>query len=85
MKKLTSVRSEFTGSQDKLNNKQGEEMTSKEMEELEEIKKKEKMKLDQELIEFNKRGGFARVLHDLFYNPDPNSLEFDSVYKLKQL
>lgn len=43
------------------------------------------MRLDLELIEFNKRGGFARILHDLFYNPDPNSLEFDSVYKLKQL
>ncbi|CAI2381534.1 unnamed protein product [Moneuplotes crassus] len=62
-----------------------EEMTSKELEDLEESKKKEKMRLDQELFEFNKRGGFARVLHDLFYNPDPNSLEFDSVYKLKQL
>lgn len=62
-----------------------EELTTRELEELEESKKKEKMRLDQELIEFNRRGGFARVLHDLFYNPDPNSLEFDSVYKLKQL
>jgi hypothetical protein len=43
------------------------------------------MKLDQELIEFNRKGGFAKVLHDLFYNPDIGSLEFDSVYKLKQL
>ena len=39
----------------------------------------------QEILEFKKRGGFARVLHDLFYNPDVGSLEFDSVYKLKQL
>jgi actin-related protein len=62
-----------------------DELTTRELEELEEIKKKEKMRLDQELIEFNKRGGFERVLQDLFYNPDPISLEFDSVYKLKQL
>ena len=43
------------------------------------------MKLDQELIDFKKRGGFAKILKDLFYNPDIDSLEFDSVYKLKQL
>ena len=37
------------------------------------------MKLDQELIDFKKRGGFAKILHDLFYNLDIDSLEFDSV------
>lgn len=73
------------GDETHFSNKAPEEMNKNELEELEEIKKKEKMKLDQELIEFNRKGGFAKVLHDLFYNPDIGSLEFDSVYKLKQL
>lgn len=68
-----------------MQSKPTEEMDQKELEEFEEVKKKEKMRLDQELIEFKKHGGFAKVLHDLFYNPDVSSLEFDSVYKLKQL
>lgn len=76
---------DFSSTNRRLSTKPVEEMDEHELEELEEIKKKEKMKLDQELIEFKKKGGFAKVLHDLFYNPDPNSLEFDSVYKLKQL
>lgn len=43
------------------------------------------MRQEQELIDFKNRGGFTKVLHDLFYNPDIGTLEFDSVYKLKQL
>lgn len=43
------------------------------------------MRLEQELIDFKNRGGFTKVLNDLFNNPDIGSLEFDSVYKLKQL
>jgi hypothetical protein len=62
-----------------------EEMDKKELEEHEEAKKKKKLRLYQELMEFKKKGGFAKILHDLFYNPDINALEFDSVYRLKQL
>jgi len=62
---------------------QSKESSRSEMDE-EKIKKIEEAK-KQEVLEFKRRGGFARVLHDLFYNPDIGSLEFDSVYKLKQL
>lgn len=55
-----------------------EEMDDERQKKIEQMRK-------QEIIEFRKRGGFARVLHDLFYNPDVGALEFDSVYKLKQL
>lgn len=74
---------DFSSLHSKAMHKPPEEMNQKELEELEEIKKKEKMKLEYELMEFKKRGGFAKVLHDLFYNPDVSSLEFDSVYNLK--
>lgn len=41
------------------------------------------VRLDQELIEFEERGGFARVLRDIFNPTDQSSIELDSVYQLK--
>ena len=43
------------------------------------------VRLDQELIEFEERGGFARVLRDIFNPTDQSSIELDSVFQLKQL
>jgi hypothetical protein len=37
------------------------------------------------LHEFEERGGFARVLRDIFNPTDQSSIELDSVYQLKQL
>lgn len=41
------------------------------------------VKMDQELIEFEERGGFARVLKDIFNPSDNSSIELDSVFQLK--
>jgi hypothetical protein len=38
------------------------------------------LKLDLELIEFEERGGFAKVLNDIFNPSDVNSMELDSVF-----
>ena len=38
------------------------------------------LKLEQELIEFDERGGFAQVLKDIFNPTDLSSMELDSVY-----
>jgi len=43
------------------------------------------VRLDQELIEFEERGGFAQVLKEIFNPIDQSSMELDSVYQLKQL
>ena len=43
------------------------------------------MRLDQELQDFDDRGGFAQVLKDIFNPTDQASMELDSVYQLKQL
>ena len=51
--------------------------------ELEE-KKLKQLKRDQELIEFEERGGFARILREIF-NPTDDSVELDSVFQLKNL
>jgi len=51
----------------------------------EEKKKRQQLRLDQELIEFEERGGFAQVLKDIFNPTDQASMELDSVYQLKQL
>jgi hypothetical protein len=51
----------------------------------EEKKKAHMVKMDQELHEFEERGGFARVLRDIFNPTDQSSIELDSVYQLKQL
>ena len=51
----------------------------------EEKKKLQQLKLDQELFEFEERGGFVQVLKDIFNPTDQSSMELDSVYQLKQL
>lgn len=51
--------------------------------ELEE-KKLKQLKRDQELYEFEERGGFARILREIF-NPTDESVELDSVFQLKNL
>lgn len=38
-----------------------------------------KLKRDQDLQEFEEKGGFARILKDIF-NPQDDSIELDSVY-----
>jgi hypothetical protein len=43
------------------------------------------IRLDQELFEFEERGGFPQVLKDIFNPTDQSSMELDSVYQLKQL
>eukprot|EP00347_Sterkiella_histriomuscorum_P011953 403370464 len=53
--------------------------------EQEEKRKRLQLKLDQELIEFEERGGFAKVLKDIFNPQDINSMELDSVFQLKML
>ena len=50
-----------------------------------EKKKRQQLKLDQELFEFEERGGFAQVLKDIYNPSDQSSMELDSVYQLKQL
>ena len=50
-----------------------------------EKKKRQQLKLDQELFEFEERGGFAQVLKDIFNPSDQSSMELDSVFQLKQL
>ena len=43
------------------------------------------VKLDQELLEFEEKGGFAKVLKAIFNPTDKNSIELDSVFQLKEL
>jgi len=38
------------------------------------------LKKDQDLIEFEERGGFTQVLRDIFNPSDTPSMELDSVY-----
>lgn len=42
------------------------------------------LKREQELAEFKEKGGFGRILNNLF-NPTDESIELDSVFQLKQL
>lgn len=49
-------------------------------EDKDEKKKRLMVRLDQELIEFEERGGFAQVLKDIFNPVDQSSMELDSVY-----
>ena len=44
-----------------------------------EEKKLKQLKRDQELIEFEERGGFARILKEIFH-PTDESVELDSVF-----
>ena len=37
------------------------------------------------MLEFQDRGGFVRVLNDIFNPQEVNSLELDSVFQLKRL
>lgn len=46
----------------------------------EEKRKRAQLKMDLELIEFEERGGFAKVLKDIFNPLDKNAMELDSVY-----
>ena len=50
-----------------------------------ERKKRLQLKFDQEIYEFEERGGFAQVLKDIFNPNDKHSAELDSVYQLKML
>ena len=52
---------------------------------LAEKKMRAQIRLDQELFEFEERGGFPQVLKDIFNPTDQSSMELDSVYQLKQL
>ena len=47
--------------------------------------KKLALKLEQQLNDFEDRGGFKRVLKDIFNPTDQSSMELDSVYQLKLL
>ena len=72
-----------------LNNKEKEqreqEMSSEnKIENEEQARRLQQLKRDQELAEFEEKGGFARILNNLF-NPSDESIELDSVYQLKQL
>lgn len=72
-----------------LNNKEKEirdqEMTSEnKIENEEQARRLQQLKRDQELAEFEEKGGFAKILNNLF-NPTDESIELDSVYQLKQL
>ncbi len=50
------------------------------LDEVEEKKKRLQLKLDQELIEFEDKGGFAQVLKEIFNPQDANAVELDSVF-----
>lgn len=50
----------------------------------EQAKRIAQLRRDQELAEFEEKGGLARILDNLF-NPKDQSIELDSVYQLKQL
>lgn len=50
----------------------------------EQAKRLQQLKREQELAEFEEKGGFGRILRN-FFNPNDESIELDSVYQLKQL
>lgn len=50
----------------------------------EQARRLQQLKREQELAEFEEKGGFARILRN-FFNPTDESVELDSVYQLKQL
>ena len=62
-----------------------EENRQKEEEMREERRKKAQLKRDQDLIEFEERGGFVRVLRDIFNPIDQAAMQLDSVYQLKNM
>jgi hypothetical protein len=47
--------------------------------------KRIQLKKDMDLLEFEDKGGFVRVLNDIFNPQNSNSLELDSVFQLKKL
>ena len=51
-----------------------------EEEEREEKRKKIQLKRDQELLEFEERGGFIRVLKDIFNPTDKAAMQLDLVF-----
>ena len=58
--------------------------TDNKIESEEQSKRIAQLKRDQELADFEEKGGLSRILNDLF-NPKDESIELDSVYQLKQL
>jgi len=58
--------------------------TDNKIESEEQAKRIAQLKRDQELADFEEKGGLSRILNDLF-NPKDESIELDSVYQLKQL
>lgn len=55
-----------------------------ELQEKQERLKRIQLKKDQARQEFQDRGGFTRVLNDIFNPTDMKSLELDSVYQIKK-
>ena len=74
---------EFNQKQSKELNDQENSSDSK-IENEEQARRLQQLKREQELAEFEEKGGFARILRN-FFNPTDESIELDSVYQLKQL
>lgn len=69
----------------KYDPRRDEEERQKKEDEKEELRKKAQLKRDQDLIEFEERGGFVRVLRDIFNPVDKAAMQLDSVYQLKNM
>lgn len=61
-----------------------EQSSENKIENEEQAKRIAQLRRDQELAEFEEKGGLSRILNNLF-NPKDESIELDSVYQLKQL
>jgi glucan-binding YG repeat protein len=61
-----------------------EHQSDNKIENEEQAKRIAQLRRDQELADFEEKGGLARILNNLF-NPKDESIELDSVYQLKQL
>lgn len=53
--------------------------------EKEERRKREELERENALNDFEQRGGFSRVLSDIFNPSDMAAMELDSVYQLKTI
>lgn len=66
-------------------NKMSKDMIAqKEEEERVERIKRAQLKRDQEMQEFQDKGGFSRVLNDIFNPVNLKSMELDSVFQIKK-
>ena len=63
-----------------LENLTEEQKAEKALQEKEDKRKREEFERDQALIEFEERGGFSRVLKDIFNPSDMAAMELDSVF-----